>query len=105
MYIIINVSQVVSVERVEPMRGHTDIENESAKFFKKASAYYAGITQARVVRSIIMIILNNIILYNTIVGLLRRHHAGVCNEQYHHTLVVLHNTTVGPLQPASPRRV
>lgn len=37
--------QVVSVERVEPMRGHTDIENESAKFFKKASLYFAGITQ------------------------------------------------------------
>ena len=59
MYIIINVSQVVSVERVEPMRGHTDIENESAKFFKKASAYYAGITQACAMSNIEMIILYN----------------------------------------------
>jgi len=35
--------QVVSVEKEEPMRAHMDIDNETAKWHKKAMAHYAGV--------------------------------------------------------------
>ena len=35
--------QVVGVEKEQPMRGHVDIENESAKFSKPAAKFYQGL--------------------------------------------------------------